>query len=81
MQRFNTSSVTVMFGQYGLKKLLLGKRFARVPGQAQQDFHHLGLEANGPSSGSNAVEAGSYDPASYSKVVHRGRPPAGWREL
>src|SRR5215831_4628490 len=54
---------------YGLKQLLLGQRFARVLGQAQQDFHYLGFEANGPAFARHAVEGRIDDPAPHFEAL------------
>src|SRR5262249_5749323 len=66
---------------YGLKQLLLGKRFAGLLGQAQQDLHYFWFEANGPAFGRHAVEGRIDDPASHFETllheVPRARYPAG----
>src|SRR5215469_8202106 len=54
---------------YGLKQPLLGTRVAGMPGQAQQYFHYLGLEANCPAFGRHAVEAWMDDPAPYFEAL------------
>src|SRR5262249_10164548 len=63
-------------GPYGLEQLLFGERFAGVLGQAQQDFHYLGLEANGPAFGRHVVEGRIDDPAPhFEALLHE--PPRG----
>src|SRR6516162_8337311 len=66
-------------GPYGLKQLLLGKRFAGVLGQAHQDSHYLWLEANGPAFTRHAVEGRIDDPAPHFEALLHELPRAGYR--